>query len=121
MPKMESMYLDKEKEHDAAAKRAKEGVLATADVEKVAKVFQILAEPNRLSLVLALLKGSMCVYHLTKVCGCTASGVSHQLRILRENGIVKAKRFGKFMEYSIADGHIREIVEMGVAHLACAR
>ena len=118
---MESMYLDKEKEHLASVQRAKEGILSGADIEKVAKTFQILAEPSRLKLVLALLKGSMCVRHLTEICEGTVSGVSHQLRILRENGIVKSKRFGKFMEYSIADGHIREIVEMGVAHLACAR
>lgn len=116
---MESMYLDREKAHEASVQRAKEGILSGADIEKVAKIFQVLAEPSRLKIVLALLKGEMCVYHLTEVCEGTVSGVSHQLRILRSHGIVKSKRFGKFVEYSIADGHIREIVEMGVAHLAC--
>ena len=116
---MESMYLDKEQEHKMSAQRAKEEILSRADIEKVSNIFQILADSNRLKIVLALLKGSMCVFHLAEVCECTQSGVSHQLRILRNSGIVKGKRFGKFMEYSIADGHIREIVEMGVAHLAC--
>ena len=114
------MYLDKQKQHEASVQRAKEGIPSSSDIEKVAEIFRALAEPSRLKLVLALLKGSMCVYHLTEVCEGTVSGVSHQLRILREKGIVKAKRFGKFVEYSIADGHIREIVEMGVAHLECS-
>lgn len=118
---MEKMYLDKEREHEASVKRAKESILLPSDVEKVAKTFQVLAEPSRLKIVLALLEGAMCVYHLTDVCEGTVSGVSHQLRILRNHGIVKCKRYGKHVEYSIADGHIREIVEMGVAHLACAR
>ncbi len=116
---MESMYLDREKEHEKTVQRAKEGILSNGDLEKVAKIFRLLAEPSRLKLVLALLNGDMCVYHLTEVSGITVSGVSHQLRILRDNGIVKSKRFGKNVEYSIADGHIREIVEKGVAHLAC--
>ena len=117
---MESMYLDREQEHAKTVQRAKEEILSSADVERVAKTFQLLAEPSRLKLVLALLKGEMCVYHLTEVSGGTVSGVSHQLRILRDNGIVKSKRFGRNVEYSIADAHIREIVEKGVAHLACA-
>ncbi|MBR2646807.1 MAG: helix-turn-helix transcriptional regulator [Clostridia bacterium] len=108
------------KEHEATMRRVKEGILASSDVEKVCKIFRMLSEPTRMKIVLALLKGDVCVYHLMEVCDGTQSGVSHQLRVLRDNGIVKAQRIGQNVEYSIADEHIREIVEMGLAHLQCA-
>ena len=118
---MESMYCDREKAHDAAVQRAKEGILSGEDIERVCKIFQLLSEPSRFKIVYALLKGEMCVYHIAEVCGGTVSGVSHQLRVLRDNGIVKAKRYGKNVEYSLADAHVCEMVEMGIEHLNCKR
>lgn len=94
-------------------------VLRNNEVEKISKIFQILADPARLKIVLALMNGDMCVGELTGVCDVTQSAVSHQLRVLRDNRIVKGKRLGQKVEYSIADGHIREIIEMGIAHLTC--
>ena len=113
------MYCDREKEHSAAVLRAKENILAGSDVEKICVIFRMLADPTRMKIVFALMQGEMCVYHLAEVANGTVSGVSHQLRVLRDNKIVKAKRFGKNVEYSIADNHVREIVKMGIAHLAC--
>ncbi len=116
---MEKIYCDREKEHLASVQRAKEGILSSKEIETVCKVFRLLAEPSRMKIVLALLNGEMCVYHLTGVCGGTVSAVSHQLRVLRDNGIVKSKRYGKNVEYSIADAHVEKIISMSVAHLAC--
>ncbi len=116
---MEKIYCEKEREHAAAAQRAKEGLLLGEDVEKICRVFRLISDPTRMKILLALSNGEMCVYHLTEVAGGTVSGVSHQLRILRENNVVKAKRFGKNVEYSIADEHIQEIIRMGVRHAAC--
>lgn len=117
---MANLYCDHEKEHEAAMQRAKEGILSTQDTEKMCAVFRMLADPTRLKIVFALLHGEMCVYHLAEMSDSTVSGVSHQLRVLRDNKIVKAKRYGKNVEYSIADEHVREIVELGIKHLACA-
>ena len=90
------------------------------DVEKICTVFRVLSDPTRMKIVLALMKGEMCVYHLTEVCDGTQSGTSHQLRVLRDRKIVKAKRLGQTVEYSIADGHVREIVNLAIEHLTCA-
>ncbi len=106
-------------EHEMVVARAKEGILSAADVEKVCKIFHLLSDPSRLKIVYELLNGALCVYHLTELCSTTQSAVSHQLRILRDNGIVKSKRKGQFVEYSIADAHVRAIIEMGVRHLRC--
>lgn len=116
---MEMIHCDHEKAHQAAAQRAKEEMLANLDLGKVCKIFQLLSDPGRLKIVLTLMQGEMCVYHITEVCEGSMSSISHQLRLLRDNGIVKARRMGKNMEYSIADEHVREIVEMGIAHLHC--
>ena len=108
-----------EKEHTLTVQRVKEDILLKSDVEKIAHIFHVLSDPNRLNIVMALMKGEMCVYHLTEVCDATQSNVSHQLRILRDNNIVRARRLGQNMEYSLADQHIRDIVELGKAHLLC--
>ena len=118
---MGNMYLEREMAHQASVQRAKEGALSSMEVEKMCKIFQALSEPCRLKIVLALMQGEMCVYHLAGVCDATVSGVSHQLRMMRDNGIVRAKRFGKNVEYSIADGHVYEMVSMALAHLKCER
>ena len=57
-----------EKEHLLAMQRVGEDVLSKNDVEKISRIFHVLSDPNRLSIVLALMKGEMCVYHLTEVC-----------------------------------------------------
>ena len=110
-----------EKIHSVTAQRAKEHILGNAETEQICAIFRVLADPTRMKIVLGLLEGDMCVYHLIEVCDGTQSNVSHQLRILKDNGIVKSKRLGKNVEYSIADEHIREIVEMGKAHLLCMK
>lgn len=111
---------EQERRHEINVQRARENVLGKAEIEKICAIFRVLADPTRMRIVLALLQGDMCVYHLMEACeGATQSGVSHQLRILRDNKIVKTRRVGKNIEYSIADGHVCEIVKMGIAHLAC--
>lgn len=108
-----------EHEHEERVRLAKERVLDEDDLATVCAIFRMLADPTRLKIVLALMQGEACVYHLTEACGGTQSGVSHQLRVLRDNKIVRAKRLGQAVEYSIADEHVREIVELGLVHLAC--
>ncbi len=109
----------REAEHAITAQRAKEEILGDAEVEKISNLFRVLADPTRMKIVLALLNGEMCVYHLTEVCDGTQSGISHQLRILRNHNIVTAKRMGQTVEYSLADEHVVELLKMSIAHLAC--
>ncbi len=108
---------EREGRHALAAQRAKEQPLG--DGERISAIFRVLGDPTRMKIVLALMQGEMCVYHLAEVTGGTVSGVSHQLRVLREHQIVRTNRLGKNIEYAIADEHIREIVTMGIAHAHC--
>lgn len=106
-------------EHEERCERAKERILAQGEMEKICNLFRLLGEPSRLKVVLALLEGESCVCHLVEACGGTQSGMSHQLRILKDNGVVKARRVGQKMLYSLADGHIVKIVELARAHKDC--
>ena len=110
---------ENEKLHEISVRRARERVLGESETETICSTFKMLSEPSRLKIVLALLNGEMCVYHLAEVCDGTVSAVSHQLRLLKDNGIVRAKRCGKNVEYSLDDGHVREMVELAIEHLAC--
>ena len=116
---MKSGQCINEHEHKAAVERAKERKLSQESVEKICNIFRVLGDPSRLKIVLALMGGELCVYHIVEACGGTQSAVSHQLRVLKDNGVVKARRDGQNILYSIADEHVKEMVEMGKTHSFC--
>ena len=117
---MQDICCGREKEHEEIVNKSKMKALSAEELEKAGRIFFLLSEPSRLKIVLALLNGALCVHHITEISGGTTSAVSHQLRLLRDNQLVTAKKIGKNVEYSLADGHIREIVEACAAHLECA-
>ena len=97
-----------EKEHELAAQRA-----------KVASAFKSISEPCRLKILFALRQGEMCVLHIVEAVGGTQSAVSHQLRLLKANGIVKSRREGQNILYSLDDEHVLAVLELACAHLQC--
>ncbi len=72
----------------------------------MAETFQILGDPTRLRIVLALASGRLCVGDIAIVVGISESGVSHQLRLLRDRRIVRAERAGQRTYYSVDDAHL---------------
>lgn len=105
--------------HEKRAENAKVSIWEERDLEKACNVFRVLGEPSRLKIVLALKAGEMCVYHIVEACGGNQSAVSHQLRVLKDNGVLKARRDGQNVLYSIADEHIFEILSISEEHLLC--
>lgn len=103
---MEKENCGYEREHEEAVKRAKERMPNEENIERVCNTFRVIGEPSRMKIVLALLQGEMCVYHIVEACGGTQSAVSHQLRVLKDNRIIKSRRDGQNVLYSIADEHI---------------
>lgn len=113
------MECNHEQEHHLAAARAKENMPSEEDTQRVAAAFKAVSEPSRLKILFALRQGEMCVYHIVEAVGGTQSAVSHQLRILRAGRIIKARRDGQNIVYSLADEHIVEVLELAWAHLQC--
>lgn len=90
------------------------------NIVRICDVFRMLSEPSRLKIVVSLLSGERCVYDILKVVGGTQSALSHQLRVLKDNRVLRVRRDGQNMFYSLADDHVRQIVELGLRHSECA-
>ena len=93
--------------------------VAATKIDRVCDVFRMLSEPSRLKIVYALLEVELCVQHILQAVGGTQSALSHQLRVLKDNRVLRARRDGQNIYYSLADEHIKQIVEMGLCHGEC--
>lgn len=98
---------------DRARAEAIEGPL----LDRLSLLFKVLGDPTRLRLVLALAGGEMCVCDLAAYLGVSDSAVSHQLRRLREQALVKARRDGQIIYYSLDDDHVSGLLNMGLEHV----
>ncbi|OGS11937.1 MAG: hypothetical protein A2234_05460 [Elusimicrobia bacterium RIFOXYA2_FULL_58_8] len=75
------------------------------------------SDNTRARLLLALLESELCVCDLSKALGMSLSAVSHQLRLLRGLGLVKHRRTGKLVFYSLSDCHVAKILKTGLTHI----
>ena len=90
------------------------------DVESVydlAELFKIFGDSTRLRIMSALLNHELCVCDISEVLEMNQSAISHQLRVLRTAGLIKARRCGKSAFYSLDDDHVKKIIEMGFEHI----
>jgi len=99
-------------------RRAANGIHAPQTVEHLSDTFQVLADPTRIRVVLALGASELCVSDLARMLNLTMASVSHQLRLLRQLGLVRARREGKFAYYRLDDPHLTHWLEEGIEHLA---
>lgn len=88
-------------------------------VEELADgVFGLLADPNRLRLLMSLLEaGELCVNDLAATTGMGESAVSHALRLLRAHHVVKVRRVGRMAYYSLIDSHVRTLLDVALEHV----
>ncbi len=87
------------------------------ELEKVVKLFKLFGDQTRLNILLSLFKQELCVHDICKVVDMSQSAVSHQLRNLREAKLVKSRRDGKEVLYSLDDEHVKDIFEIGLSHI----
>jgi DNA-binding transcriptional ArsR family regulator len=79
--------------------------------------FKVLGDSTRAKIISALYISEMCVCDLAALLGMTKSAISHQLGLMRRDNLVKNRRDGRVVYYSLADDHIRQIFEMGIEHI----
>lgn len=90
-------------------------------VDELAEVFGLLSDPNRLRLLASLLEGGeLCVCDLAAATGMAESTTSHALRLLRAHHVVKVRRAGRMMRYSLRDGHVRMLLDVALEHVSHA-
>lgn len=83
----------------------------------LAEFFKVFADSTRIKILYVLLEGEMCVCDIWQTLGLTQSAVSHQLRILKQMRLVKYRKEGKAIYYSLSDGHIQSILNQGFDHI----
>ncbi|TNB75706.1 helix-turn-helix transcriptional regulator [Arthrobacter sp. BB-1] len=88
-----------------------------SDVADLAVIFGLLSDPGRVRILIALLEGEMCVCDLAATTGLSESGVSHALRLLRGPRVVHVRRSGRMAYYSLADSHVRMLLDLGLTHV----
>ena len=84
----------------------------------LAELFKIFGDSTRIKILYVLFESEMCVCDIAKLQGMTQSAISHQLRALKQSKLVKYRREGKTVFYSLADGHVRTILGQGMEHIA---
>lgn len=86
-------------------------------MEAIAELFKGFADPTRVHILSLLLTGERCVTDIAEAVELSQSAISHQLRILKQMHLIKFRREGKNIWYSLADDHVRTILEMGLEHV----
>lgn len=87
-----------------------------ADIQEMSLMFKMMADPTRLRIINALMTSEMCVCDMADALGMSQSAVSHQLAALRSNRLIKFRRDGKQIYYSLADAHIRLLFDQCLTH-----
>lgn len=103
---------------DPAVRAALEGLPDEAGLVAMVALLDALADPTRLRIALALARRELCVCDLAALTGVSSSGVSHQLRLLRDRRIVAYRREGRHAVYRLADDHVARLLAIGLEHAA---
>ena len=103
--------------HLNRVRRAREQEPAPAQMERLAALYKAMGDPNRLRMLLALRDGEMCVCDLAALTGISDSAVSHALRRLKDLALVKNRRDGQILYYSLDDHHVDQLLANSLDHL----
>ena len=103
--------------HDELVERIVHEMPPEEDLYDLADFFKVFADTTRIKILYVLLKQEMCVCDIAQTLEMTQSAISHQLRILKQMDLVKNRRDGKTIYYSLADAHIVSILNQGMDHI----
>ncbi|MCD8327518.1 MAG: metalloregulator ArsR/SmtB family transcription factor [Ruminococcus sp.] len=99
-------------------KKIQEDLLGFEEAYDLSELFKVLGDATRLRILFTLLQSEMCVCDIVELLDVTQSAVSHQLRVLKQARLVKYRREGKSVIYSIADDHVKTIIAMAIEHVS---
>lgn len=103
---------------DEQAKKLESEMPADEELYDLAELFKVFGDSTRIRILYALLESEeMCVGDIAQLLGLTPTACSHQLRVLKNNKLVRFRRDGKIIFYSLADQHVRRILGMGMEHI----
>ncbi len=104
--------------HEDVIERVRSEMPQEETLYDVADLFKVLGDSTRVKILYALLQEEMCVCDIAALLGMNQSAISHQLRVLKQARLVKFKKEGKVVYYSLDDEHVKNIFQQGFEHLA---
>lgn len=104
--------------HEQSVLSIKQVMLEKNTVLSLAEIFKLLGDPTRVEIIYALSHQELCVCDIAAVLGMSQSAVSHQLRLLRSARLVKFRKEGKIVYYSLDDSHITNLFNEGLDHIS---
>lgn len=114
----EEEFCTETKVHTGSVEAVRERMPDEDSLYEVAELFKVFGDSTRTRIIAALFEGELCVCDIAALMSMSISAVSHQLRILRQTKIVKSRRSGKEVFYSLDDEHIYKIYRMAIEHIA---
>ena len=103
--------------HEDSVRAARDHMTTEEEYLSLSSLYKMFGDPTRIRILHALLPGELCVCDLAALLGLTKSAVSHQLKALRLGNLVKFRREGQVVYYSLSDEHVEEILQMGFDHI----
>ena len=103
--------------HQDILQQVQERIVPEDGRNSMARLFKIFGDNTRISILTALNCHEMCVCDLAVLLDMTKSAISHQLKVLRDNNLVKFQKKGKHAYYSLADDHVKEILDVALEHI----
>ena len=104
-------------DHKDAVMTALENMPKDKEIDALSAFFKMMGDPTRIKMMCVMVQGEMCVQDIACALGMTKSAISHQLSGLRDSGIVKSRREGKNVFYSIDDEHVNAVLEIAMTHV----
>lgn len=102
--------------HREAIRAAQKTLADTDTIVSIAETFKVLGDQTRLKIVIALSKQELCVLDIAAALSITESAISHQLRLLKTLRLVKQRKDGKMVFYSLDDEHIEDLIRVATRH-----
>ena len=103
--------------HENLVHQIEDGMPSEELIQNLADFYKVFGDVTRVKILCVLFQSELCVCDLAEVVGMTQSAVSHQLRVLKQAKLVKNRREGKIVYYSLADAHIQSIINQGMEHI----
>lgn len=103
--------------HQDLLKIVNETMPSEEELYDLAELFKVFGDSTRIRILYVLFEAEVCVCDLAEALNMTQSAISHQLKILKQNRLVKSRREGKSIFYSLADAHVRTIIAQGMEHI----
>jgi len=104
--------------HEDNISYVREAISSDDQLNAMSKLFKVFGDGTRINILAALNCHEMCVCDLAVLMDMTKSAVSHQLKVLRDNNLVKFEKKGKHAYYSLADDHVKEILDVALEHIS---